>query len=247
MLLMAIKSSRLCSLKSLAVLGMGRGNPFLPHFSPWLTFDYSRLKQAMLDHIPDLRRFKWEGMLYDHYREGLLPFVAFTSFPQLKELSLDFNLFVNGAGGATAEEVWSGLAIPQDYFSPDLEYLSVDMHCWRCLSNKYSGYLGFSQYESNAHQHLATMIASFPMEEIRLSLDMKDWPHEHGIRAWKSFALDEPVVHLLKALADELYGQGIRLRVNYYMNQDGARQHPLVRAGMTAERIYYDEFEGIRE
>jgi hypothetical protein len=90
----AIESSRLGNLKTLFVDNDGIDNRDLYRTITWYSFNYRRLKQAMLNHTPQLESFGWMDMISDLSTNGSTPFGSFAGFKCLKILALDTDRFI---------------------------------------------------------------------------------------------------------------------------------------------------------
>jgi hypothetical protein len=78
------------------VQGVGLGHEPVTSAREWATFNYDRLKCAMLKHLPRLTDFGWMAMDHsDFAAEDLEPFGSFAAFPILETLDLDYDLFVH--------------------------------------------------------------------------------------------------------------------------------------------------------
>jgi len=237
-----IKSSWLSNLKFFRVYGVGSSGAF-HHVYPPSVYDYRRLQQAMLEHLPLLEQFAWMDMArISCAKRTLVPFASFASFPRLKDLGLDYDLVIRAPAEGSPQDHVPDLAGTTDYFPAQLDFLDIGDIGWKLVKLMYAAHLETSKTRSDVAGGLQRLIASFPMKELRVSINLQDWPHSTIDSESRSFAMNEPAVHLLRSLVDTLFRVGITLKVDYYMCDAGESCRMLVRPGMTATRVYYDTY-----
>jgi hypothetical protein len=245
-LLDALRSSWLSNLEDLTLNGVGRGDALSDQERPWLSFDYSLLKQAMLEHLPKLKCFRCLDMvLYLSDAPDVIPFGSFGAFSQLRILSIDLDLLLGTGYLQTSEDATTDMNALSSYFPQTLEVLDIGQLEWFVVKGMFSAYLALCDDEPRADDEIQQSLAALPVKTIRFSINLLGWFQPEGPSAPQTYWIDEPAVNMLRDMADALHSLGTSLEVSYQMDQT-ERTRPLVLPGFTAEAVYYDEYEDRR-
>tara|TARA_R110002003_G_scaffold235_20_gene17088 strand:+ start:1685 stop:3289 length:1605 start_codon:yes stop_codon:yes gene_type:complete len=245
-LLDALRSSWLSNLEDLTLNGVGCGDPLNEQERPWLSFDYSLLKQAMLEHLPKLKCFICLDMVsYLSDTPDLISFGSFGAFSQLRILSIDLDLLLSREYLQTFEDGTTDMNALSGYFLQTLEVLDIGQLEWFVVEGMFIAYLALCDDEPRAGDEIQQSLAALPVKTIRFSINLFGWYQPEGPSAPPECWIDEPAVHVLRDMADALHSLGTTLEVSYQMDQAG-RRRPLVLPGFTAEAVYFDDYEDRR-
>jgi hypothetical protein len=232
----ALASPFFRSLKCLVVEKMGHGDysKTIDAEDPWKFFNYEALKQAMLQHTPNLEVFHWTEMHVQDYDFGdiIPPFGSFAGFTQMKELVLDCSLVLGDPFRERILDYFPTYTTVLDYLPPDMELFEVRDVDWIALQPicemRPHGLTGkLSDFE-------ALLISRLP-KQMNLVIDKgKLVGYYFDTDQWHP--LHHLTVSVFRMIADTMHSSGKQLKVVYAPDTDDDEPELLVGSGFTAER-----------
>jgi hypothetical protein len=233
-------------LRSVEVLGLeyvGCRYSDFDHDRPWLSYNYSGLKQAIRVHFPRFKVFIWSEMRYDNlWNDALVPFGSFAEFDHLEHLVIDYNLLVDNINAQHSQDEAHDFLDFVERFPKALQSLELDAIGWYLMKKVYEDYLDASDAQPDMLLGLIPFFLALPFKTICIGVCMNGWPHQAQHKYTQAFAQDEPVVHLLRSLVDMLQEVGVYLSLHYYMDSTYEVPRRLVGPNYTVKELCYDVY-----
>lgn len=225
-----VKSPYCRNLESLSVLGIGA---WLRGEDLWEGYDYAHLKTIMQEYLPNLQYFTWLEMVN---LESSKSFVSFGKFRKLKELKVDNHLFSKHLGEDDRNKLPSQILLPE-YYPINLELLELGCWSWDAICMLPIAYGSDEGTVQDKLSSLAGLVASLPMKEIRLPVDLNGKSFRFTANRTEMI-LDGGGVNMLRTLADVLESHGTKFSVYYHIGLDDKPARMLIAPGVTAKMLY---------
>jgi hypothetical protein len=140
----------------------------------WWQYDYRRLKQAMLTHLPELRVFTWANMDFPGDLIDIKPFGSFVDFPNLTSLRVVYPLLFNASGEEYAHQSPPALSSLCGIFPSGLESLTICQLEWSAFLDDFKTKRDNEIAQSVLLQRLQGFSTNIQAKKITVEFDMGD-------------------------------------------------------------------------
>lgn len=183
----------------------------------------------------------WTDMQYiGTIAPGFRAFGSCEELVHLKNLRLDYDLLVDPAPNYAQHRLGDPMEILTS-LPPRLERFKVTSFFWPLIERAHVRFLRTSVSQPTAFHNFEQLLSTPSIKNILIVINMDAWEcwrrEEEDVR---SFPIDEPEIHDLRAYSESLHSRGINLEIDYHFDCDSAATNPLVRHNMTATEVSYD-------
>lgn len=229
------------SLRRLDVYGLGLRDTLPRHHPPWVNYDYRILKNALLEHAPSLEYLMWTDMQYaGTIAPGFRAFGSCERFLHLKDLRLDYDLLVDPAPNYAQHRLADPLEILTS-LPPRLERFEVTQFFWPLIERAHVRFLRTRVSQPTVLDDFEQLLFTLSIKNILIVINMDAWEsHYREEEDVRSFPIDEPEIHDLRAFSESLHSHDINLEIDYHFDCDSTATNALVRHNMTATVVSYD-------